>query len=111
MNNLTGAFIYALEKNINPDFIKRGFLNAGYSPQEIEEAFLEAQQINAISSQQMINQPKKSSAGKVLLIIFLTIFILAIAGFFIWYFFFGGKESELISSFLEKISEKINFNK
>lgn len=104
MNDLTGAFIYAFEKGTDINLIRQGFINAGFSAQEVQEALMEAQQISSMSSYQKKETPKKSSKGKIVLIIILLFFILAILGFVAWYFFLGGKESEFLSSLLQKLN-------
>ncbi|MEM4182009.1 MAG: hypothetical protein QXX68_02545 [Candidatus Pacearchaeota archaeon] len=106
MNDLTGAFIYAIENGIDINLIRQGFINAGFPAQEVQEALMEAQQINAMYSLQKKETKKRSSNGKIFFIIILLFFISVILGFFVWYFFLGGKESEFLSSLLQKLKLK-----
>lgn len=102
MNELTGVFLNAIEKNKNLVIIRQALANAGYSIEEIEQAFSEAQQILSLESQNFLEKPKKKS--KTGLWIFLIILILILIAGGISYFLFKEKTLEV----LEKIKSSFS---
>ncbi|MEM4605566.1 MAG: hypothetical protein QW103_00820 [Candidatus Pacearchaeota archaeon] len=100
MNDLTGAFLYALERGIEPNLIKQSFINTGYSIKEIEEAYMEAKQVFSINQ---IKYEEKKSNKPFLLIILIFIIIFLILGLSAWYFLFEGKDSKFVINILEKL--------
>ncbi len=92
MNDLTGAFLNATKKGENPLITRQSLANAGYSIQEIEEAFSESKQMALPKKtfEREEEEQKKGSFKGILLIVAGVFFTLAVLGIFA-YFYFGGK--------------------
>ncbi len=87
MNDLTGAFIHYIETGKNINFLVQGFINAGYSPQDIEQAFNEAKQIIDLNTSLSLGTEKtKENNKKLFLIILILLIFLGALSFAGWYF-------------------------
>ena len=85
MNELTGAFLIAQEKGENLVLTRQSLANSGYPVQEIEEAFMEANQL--IQKKRTVSevvQPKKKNWMLFFWIAILVIAIIGSAVFFFW---------------------------
>lgn len=91
MNDLTGAFLIAKRKKEDLLFTRQSLANAGYPIQEIEEAFMESNQLTSAINTAPINIIKKKKSYFWFLIIFLII-LFAGAGIYLFLgnFKFGG---------------------
>ncbi len=85
MNDLTGAFIIAKEKNEDLVKTRQSLAHAGYPLQEIEEALLESKQIleRKSAAPLVLPSPKKKSRVGLLFLVFFLI-ILGALSFFFW---------------------------
>ncbi|MEM4331046.1 MAG: hypothetical protein QW273_03505 [Candidatus Pacearchaeota archaeon] len=104
MNELSGAFVYAIEKGEDINKIKVAFLNAGYPLQIVEEAFQEAQQIKKSITEptkqsiprleeksNSINENKSSDRGKIFLLVGILVVLIFALGVLVYFLFLGGK--------------------
>lgn len=105
MNELTGAFTLAREKGEDSKVTRQSLANAGYSIEEIEEAFRESEQTSpeVIPSIEGNLKPKKK---KTFLWVLLSIFSVALIIFLILFFIksnCGGEECTLLEKILSSL--------
>lgn len=83
MNDLTGAFLAARSRGENVLFTRQSLANAGYSVQEIEEAFMEANQILQSRIAPQVKPIEKKSYKKLFWILTI-IAVLILSGVAFW---------------------------